>query len=46
MEKETDKAAVDQPAPDPGNSDPSAWTEPMSEAEQAEVRKLLGLEED
>ena len=29
------------PAPDPGNSDPSAWTGPMPEDEQAEVRALL-----
>lgn len=27
--------------PDPGNSDPSAWTEPMTDEEQDEIRDLL-----
>lgn len=31
----------DTPRPDPGNSAPETWTEPLTEQEDAEVRELL-----
>ena len=34
------------PPPDPGNTDPAELTEDLTEEELAEVRKLLGLDED
>lgn len=32
---------VDSPAPDPGNSPPEKWTEPMAEDEVREVAQKL-----
>lgn len=31
---------------DPGNSQPEEWTEEMPEYEAAEIRKLLGADEE
>lgn len=32
------------PQPDPGNSPPEAWTEPLSDEEQQEIRRRLETE--